>query len=163
MNAIGTTPGSAWNPSSYSAAPAASGVTPSAGYYVDSYAGAGAPVQAQSTSGSATFLGWVGGCLAGAVWAVPKLARFGPLGFIGSAIVVLGCGFYGGKAVGAGEELFQGQPRDAVEVGAWLAGARVAAGAVASMRQPGALVAAGLIWLGSWVAGKVVDLVWPSK
>lgn len=122
---------------------------------------AGAPVQAASV-GSPGFLGWLGGALAGAFWALPKLARFGAPGIIGSVVVVLGCGWYGGRVVEGVQALFQGAVRPAAQLGAWFAGGRLAAAAIAGMKQPGALMAAFLIWLGSWAAGKLLDLVWPA-
>jgi hypothetical protein len=132
-------------------------------YAPDVYYGASAPAQAQDASGTARFLGWLGGLAAGAFWAIPKLGRFGPVGFFTGLVVALACGFYGGKTVEAGQALLQAKPRPALEVGAWFAGATLAAKLISNMRQPGALLAAAVIWLGSWAADKVLGLIWPER
>lgn len=127
-----------------------------------------APAQAGGTAVGAAaiadggFLGWLGGCLAGAFWALPKLARFGPAGLLGSVVVILGCGWYGGRVVASVKELFAGSVHGVAQLGAWFVGGRLAAGAIAGMKQPGVLMAAFVIWLGSWAAGKLLDMVWPG-
>jgi hypothetical protein len=131
-------------------------------YAPDAYASQITPANNVGITSNASFLGWAAGVVGGIFWAVPKLARFGPIGFLGSAVVALGCGWYGGKAVEAGQELLQGQPRSAVKVGVWFACARLAAGALNTLREPGAMMAAFLIWLASWGGGKVLDMVWPK-
>ncbi|MDB5099228.1 MAG: hypothetical protein JWM80_3649 [Cyanobacteria bacterium RYN_339] len=133
-----------------------------AAYSTDAYYPAAAPVQAQDAAGTARWLGWLGGLAGGLVWAIPKLRNFGPVGFLTGLVVALGCAFYGGKAVEAGQELLQAKPRAVVEVGAWLGGATLAAKVISTFRQPGALLAAAVIWLGSWAAAKALSLVWPK-
>ena len=130
-----------------------------AGYQRDAWSGTAPAATASAPSGGG-LIGWLVGAAVAGFWALPKLARFGPAGFLTSALVVLAGGWYGGRVVGAAQALPAGDVRPAVQVGAWLGGGVLAARLIQNWKSPGAFVAAALIWAGSWGAGKVLDAVW---
>ena len=133
------------------------------GFVRDAWTGGTTAPTLQATATAASgggLIGWLVGAAVGAFYALPRLARFGPAGLLTSVLVVLAGGWYGGSVVGAGQATLAGDVRPAVQVGAWFAGGRLALGLIQSWKSPGAFVAAAVIWLGSWGAGKLLDAVW---